>query len=112
MPETDPPQFRLPHERALEDAIGNMMERGIGKFVFVPRPDGFAVVREAPADAPPDEVLLDEVVLTSNVCDYAAFEELYAGDRIFRYGHALLMDVHVERYPRRISFELYVPLEP
>jgi hypothetical protein len=101
----------MPHERALEDAIGNMLERGIGKFRFVPRPDGFAVVREARADAPADEILLDETVFTSDVCDYAMIEERYAGGGVFRWGHACLLDVRVERQPRQITFELYMPLE-
>ena len=111
MSETDPPYFLLPRERALQEAIGNMLDRGIGKFRFVPRPNGFAVVRPAPPDVPLDEVLLEETVFTSDVCDYATIEQHYAEGGISRWGHAFLLEVRVERHPRQITFELYVRLE-
>ena len=110
MADTDPPYILLPRERALQDAIGTMLERGIGSFSIVPRPRGFAVVRPPPAAAPPDEVLLDEIVLVSDVCDYATIEDYYARGGLFRWGAAWVLDVRVERH-REITFEVYVRLE-
>ena len=110
LPEIDPPYFLLPRERALEEAIGLMLARGIGRFRFVPLPNGFAVIRLAPADAPPDEALLDETVFDSDVCDYASIEHYYARGGLFRWGLACVLDVRVEPH-REISFEVYVRLQ-
>jgi hypothetical protein len=127
MADTDPPQIRLPHERAMEDAVGAMWQRGIGQTWLVPHPRGFAVVRPAPADAPVDELLLDETVFTSGTCDYATLEDHWTGAvRVyarhmpwwpekcwwrFSWGADCILDVEVERQPRRIILKLYVPLE-
>jgi hypothetical protein len=116
----------LPHERAMDDVFAAMWERGIGEAWLVPHPDGFALVRPAPADAPVDELLLDETVLRSNACEYATLEDHWIGSiRVYaqhmpwwpekcwwRFSWAVdcILDVRVEQRPRRIVLKLYVPL--